>query len=134
MSVTMKPAKRTTFAGTIPTILPLYGKCETWQFPADGEWICGGHADCELHIAVEGVANRHCNFTLRAGTFTVQRIEGPIWINDLPVPRQAALMPGDTLSVGPVSFRIEAAPRPAASAAPARTPPGRASAALASPG
>ena len=118
MSVTMKPAKRTTFAGTIPTILPLYGNCETWQFPADGEWICGGHADCELHIAVEGVANRHCNFTLRAGTFTVQRIEGPIWINDLPVPRQAALMPGDTLSVGPVSFRIEAAPRPAASAAP----------------
>lgn len=107
MSVTMKPATRTTFSGTIPVLVPLYGNCETRQFSADGEWVCGRGSNCKLPIAVEGVSERHCNFILRSGILTVQRLEGHIWINDLPVPRQAALMPGDTLSIGPVSFRID---------------------------
>lgn len=117
MSVTMKPATRTPFAGKIPALLPLYANCEAWQLPSDGEWICGGSSDCELHISLEGLAARHCIFTLRAGTFIVQRLEGHIWVNDLPVPREAVLLPGDTISVGPVSFRIEAVQRPVVSAA-----------------
>lgn len=118
MSVTIKPATRTTFSGTIPVLVPLYGNCETWQFSADGEWVCGRGSDCKLPIAVKGVSERHCNFILRSGILTVQRLEGHIWINDLPVPRQAALMPGDTLSIGPVSFRIDETRR-TESAAPA---------------
>lgn len=126
MSVTKRQGARNSFESTLPVLLPLYDNaCESWQFVADAEIACGTGDDCEFRLNHKGIADRHCVFNLRAGILTVQRIDGRLWINEIPVSSEAVLAQGDILSIGPVTIQIDEIARPAAPArdiAPAYAP------------
>ena len=126
MSVTKRQGSRISFGSTLPVLLPLYDNaCESWQFVADAEIACGTGDDCQFRLNHEGIADRHCVFNLRAGILTVQRIDGRLWLNEIPVSSEAVLAQGDILSIGPVTIQIDEIARPAAPArdsAPASAP------------
>jgi chromosome segregation ATPase len=95
-------------------LLPLYDSaCEAWTFSADEEVICGAGKECQFLLNHESIADRHCAFTLRAGTLTIRRLDGRIWLNEIPVSSEAILTPGDILSIGPVTFHVDETARPA---------------------
>ena len=115
MSVTKRQGSRNSFGSTLPVLLPLYhSACESWQFAADEQIVCGAAEECQFRLDHESIADRHCAFTLRAGTLTIRRIDGRIWLNEIPVSSEATLTPGDIVSIGPVTFQIDEIIRPAA--------------------
>ncbi len=120
MSVTKRQGSRNSFGSTLPVLLPLYDNAsESWQFVADAEIACGTGDDCQFRLNHDGIADRHCVFNLRAGILTVRRIDGRIWLNEIPVSSEAVLAHGDILSIGPVTIQIDEIARPVAPA-PAR--------------
>ena len=117
MSVTKRQGSRNSFGSTLPVLLPLYDSAsESWQFVADDEIACGAGDDCQFRLKHEGIADRHCLFNLRTGILTVRRLDGRIWLNEIPVTTEAILAPGDVVSIGPVTIQIDEIARPAASA------------------
>ncbi len=114
MSVKMKP-QTGRFAGhTVPVLMPLYRTdFGSWQFTEDGDYRCGAAAHCEIQIEADGIAADHCDLTYHAGHLAVRRGNGRVWVNELPVHTECPLSPGDTLSFGAISFRIDSAEPPA---------------------
>ncbi len=113
MSVTKRQGSRNSFGSTFPVLLPLYDStCAAWTFSADEEIICGVGEECQFRLDQESIADRHCGFTLRAGTLTIRRIDGRIWLNEIPVSSEAILTPGDIVSIGAVTIQIDEVNRP----------------------
>lgn len=110
MSVRMKP-QTGRFAGrTVPVLMPLYrADFGSWQFTEDGDYRCGAAEHCDIRIEADGIASEHCDLTYRAGHLSVRRGQGRVWVNELPVHTECGLSPGDTLSFGAMSFRIDEA-------------------------
>ena len=114
MSVTKRQGSRNSFGSTLPVLLPLYDSaCESWQFAADEEVVCGAGTECQFRLNHESIADRHCAFTLRAGTLTIRRLDGRIWLNEIPVSSEAILTQGDIVSIGPVTIQVDETTRPA---------------------
>ncbi len=123
MSVTKRQGSRNSFGSTFPVLLPLYDSAsDSWQFAADEEIICGAGEECQFRLNHESIAVRHCAFTLRAGTLTIKRLDGRIWLNEIPVSSEAILTSGDILSIGPVTLQVDETTRPA-EPTPARVSP-----------
>lgn len=109
MSVTTRQAFRKTFGSSAPVIAPLYSaRCETWSLHEDGVFTCGISPECALRLEMPGIESLHCAFQLQNGTLTIRRERGRVWINDIPVASEAFLNHGDVLTLGPVSFSIDA--------------------------
>ena len=114
MSVTKRQGSRNSFGSTFPVLLPLYDSAsESWQFAADEEIICGAGEECQFRLNHESIAVRHCALTLRAGTLTIKRLDGRIWLNEIPVSSEAILTSGDIISIGPVTLQVDETTRPA---------------------
>lgn len=110
MSVKMKPQAGRFVGRTIPVLMPLYRTdFGSWQFTEDGDYRCGSAAHCDIRIEADGISPEHCAFVFRAGHLSVRRDSGRVWVNELPVNSECALSPGDTLSFGAISFRIDIA-------------------------
>ena len=107
MSVaTKRPAQTSSLR--IPVLIPLYGAdLESFCARADGTYRCGSGAASEFSLAFSGGEATHCSFIRKAGTFSVNRIDGRVWVNDLPVSGLNRLTEGDVISLGPVSYRLE---------------------------
>ena len=107
MSVaTTRPAHSSSIR--IPVLKPLYGAhFASFSAQADGIYRCGSSAACEFSLEFSGAESTHCTFIRKAGTFSVNRIDGRVWINDLPVRGVNRLTEGDVISLGPVSYRLE---------------------------
>lgn len=110
MSVKMKP-QTGRFAGrTVPVLMPLYRTdFGSWQFTEDGDYRCGSAAHCDIQIEADGISSEHCALAYHAGHLSVRRGNGRVWVNELPVHNECTLSPGDTLSFGAISFRIDSA-------------------------
>lgn len=108
MSVTKRQGSRNSFGSNLPLLQPLYDSaCESWQFTADEEIVCGAGDDCQFRLNHKGIADRHCTWTLRSGTLSIRRLNGRIWLNEIPVSSEAILAAGDIVSIGPVTVQIE---------------------------
>ena len=107
MSVTTtRPAHSSSIR--IAVLKPLYGAhFASFSAQADGIYRCGSSAACEFSLEFSGAESTHCTFIRKAGTFSVNRIDGRVWINDLPVRGVNRLTEGDVISLGPVSYRLE---------------------------
>ena len=107
MSVaTTRPAQSSSIR--IPVLTPLYGAPhESFYAQADGTYLCGSAAVSEFSLEFSGAEAAHCSFIRQAGTFSVNRLEGRVWINDLPVSGINRLREGDVISLGPVSYRLD---------------------------
>jgi hypothetical protein len=93
-----------------PLLTPLYNaKVGTWLVVSDGEYLCGSAPEAQLQLEISGIEPRHCLLTFSQQTLLLTRISRRVWVNELPVMSHVYLQPGDVISLGSVSFRIETA-------------------------
>ncbi len=93
-----------------PLLTPLYNaKVGTWLVVSDGEYLCGSAPEAQLQLDISGIEPRHCLLTFSQQTLLLTRISRRVWVNELPVMSHVFLQPGDVISLGSVSFRIETA-------------------------
>ena len=107
----------------VPVLTPLYGgHHESFSAQADGTYRCGSASECDFRLAFSGSEASHCSFIREAGIFSVSRLNGRVWVNDLPVHGKNRLTEGDVISLGPVSFQLELLESPSLSVEPANLP------------
>lgn len=91
----------------IPVLTPMYGgQRESFCAATDGTYRCGSASENEFRLGFSGAENSHCCFAREAGEFSVSRLDGRVWVNDLLVNGKSVLTEGDVVSFGPVSFRL----------------------------
>lgn len=117
MSVTTRQASRNQFVGTVPVLMPLYShSCPELLIASEGRVLFGRGNQCHFSIEQQGIESRHCSLNWQDGILSVQRLDGRIWVNDLPINQDRQLIPGDLLSVGPVTFQVQTTAAPIAPA------------------
>jgi hypothetical protein len=92
----------------IPVLTPMYGgQRESFRAAAEGTYRCGSASETEFRLGFSGSEASHCCFIREAGQFSVNRLDGRVWVNDLLVNGKSLLSEGDVVSFGPVSFRFD---------------------------
>lgn len=92
----------------IPVLTPMHGgQRESFRAAADGTYRCGSASENEFRLEFSGAEAAHCCFIREAGEFSVTRVDGRVWVNDLLVYGKSLLTEGDFVSFGPVSFRLD---------------------------
>jgi pSer/pThr/pTyr-binding forkhead associated (FHA) protein len=73
------------------------------------ETIIGRQRGCDIRIPSARVSRRHCRLIYRDDCLIVVDLVSAngTYLNDVAVEGQALVRPGDQLSVGPVTFRVE---------------------------
>jgi pSer/pThr/pTyr-binding forkhead associated (FHA) protein len=73
------------------------------------ETIIGRQRGCDLRIPAPDVSRRHCRLTLRNGSMFVEDLASSngCYVNGVRIAGEGAVRPGDMLSIGPVTFRVE---------------------------
>ena len=103
---TTQPARMSSIR--CPVLIPLYGAdLPSLCAEVDGMYGCGSSAVSDFLLKFAGAEANHCCFIRHAGIFSVQRIGGRVWVNDLPVNGVIRLSEGDVISLGAVSYRLE---------------------------
>lgn len=95
---------------SLTALVPIWDSGEqTLLLSHDRTFRAGRGNDCDLLIAHPGVAEWHATVIQDGGQVTVRPEHGQhVWINDQLIDRAAAVQVGDTLAIGPATFRIEA--------------------------
>ncbi len=107
MSVATTRSRHTSFTH-IPVLTPMYGgQRESFRAAADGTYRCGSASENEFRLGFSGAETSHCCFIREAGEFSVNRLDGRVWVNDFPVNGKTALTEGDIVSFGTVSFEFD---------------------------
>ncbi|MCA9009277.1 MAG: FHA domain-containing protein, partial [Planctomycetaceae bacterium] len=92
----------------VPVLTPLYGAHHAaFRAMNDGCYECGSSENCDFLLNFPGAKPAHCRFRREVESFTVNRLDGRVWVNDLPVSGTCELSEGDIVSFGPVSFRLD---------------------------
>ncbi|MFN8706275.1 MAG: FHA domain-containing protein, partial [Planctomyces sp.] len=108
MSTSVRGIRFKNSSPAVPVLVPLWSSvAESIPFETDGTFTCGSSPKADVQISLRGVRADHCRLNLTNGSLTITSGDGPVWINDLPVTRNAPVIDGDVLSVGPASFRVE---------------------------
>lgn len=71
---------------------------------ATGRFLIGAGVDCDIVIAIPGVAEQHCLMIIGANRTIVKALSPLTWINDGPL-TEAVLRHGERLILGPVELR-----------------------------
>jgi hypothetical protein len=96
-----------TMTTRVPVLTPLYGAHHAaFRAMDDGCYECGSSEKSDFLLNFNGAKPSHCRFRREAGIFFVNRLDGRVWVNDLPVSGMSELSEGDIVSFGPVSFRL----------------------------
>jgi predicted component of type VI protein secretion system len=76
-----------------------------------GVTVVGRQEDCQLQVKSSQVSRRHCELSEKDGQLTVKDLgsSNGTFVNGEKVEGSRALEPGDTLTLGNVTFRIERA-------------------------
>ena len=84
---------------------PVRASSQLDSYPlAPGRYLLGAAPDCDIVIAVGGVAPQHCLMIVGANKTIVKAISPLTWINDGPL-TEAVLKLGERLILGPVELR-----------------------------
>jgi len=93
-----------------PLLVPLYDqRFGPWQIAGDGSFVCGAAVNAELSIQQASIQQRHCRLDFQQGCLTLVRLDGRVWVNDVPVHADAILEPDDVVSLGSWTMRVLAA-------------------------
>ncbi len=99
-----RQAKRSSTAPKL-VLEPVRQNSSLDSFPlASGRYLIGSAPDCDLVIAVSGVAPQHCLMIVGVNKTIVKAISPLTWINDGPL-TEAVLKHGERLILGPVELR-----------------------------
>jgi pSer/pThr/pTyr-binding forkhead associated (FHA) protein len=89
-----------------------------------GVTTVGRQEDCQFRIASSMVSRKHCQIVENQGRLIIKDLgsSNGTLVNGKKVVDQQVLAPGDKITIGPVSFRVEATSDAAAVAKPAGRP------------
>jgi pSer/pThr/pTyr-binding forkhead associated (FHA) protein len=95
----------------------------------DGVTVAGRQDDCHLRIRSSQVSRKHCELFEKHGLLLVKDLHSSngTFVNGKKIDGQRVMEPGDELSIGPITFRVEkigqpAPAKPAAAPAAAKAP------------
>ncbi|HQX48601.1 MAG TPA: hypothetical protein PLR25_01760 [Planctomycetaceae bacterium] len=89
----------------MPVLTPLYNaRHESFFAHVDGTYRCGTEAESEFCLEYPEAEPAHCVFERRGASFFVTRLNGGVWVNDVPVRGRSQLREGNVITLGPVSF------------------------------
>ncbi|MCA8991931.1 MAG: FHA domain-containing protein [Planctomycetaceae bacterium] len=91
------------------------------------ETVIGRDENAKIRIASEEVSRQHCILTAEEGGIRVRDLESSngTFINGRPIKNEALLQPGQSLTVGPMTFRLLGDSKPSEkSAQPVKVPKG----------
>jgi pSer/pThr/pTyr-binding forkhead associated (FHA) protein len=73
------------------------------------ETIVGRQHGCDLRIPSPDVSRRHCRLSMRSDCLVVEDLASSngSYVNGVRIQGEELLRPGDSLAVGPVTFRVE---------------------------
>lgn len=76
---------------------------------ADGVTTVGRQDDCELRIKSSQVSRRHCQLFEKKGMLLVKDLgsSNGVFVNGKKIAEQHVLEPGDEMTIGQVTFRVE---------------------------
>lgn len=76
---------------------------------ADGVTTAGRQEDCQLRIKSSQVSRKHCEFFEKNGLLLVKDLgsSNGTFVNQQRIQGQRVVEPGDEISIGPISFRVE---------------------------
>ena len=82
----------------------------------DGTTIAGRQDDCHLRIRSSQVSRKHCELFEKHGLLLVKDLgsSNGTFVNGKKIDGQRVMEPGDELSVGPITFRVEKIGQPIA--------------------
>ncbi len=81
---------------------------ETRLLAPHGEFTIGSDRTCELPVYLNGIAPRHCDIQFGQNGATISPREAcEVWLNESRVTRPRDLRTGDSLAIGPATFKIE---------------------------
>jgi predicted component of type VI protein secretion system len=74
----------------------------------DGDVVVGRDETCQIRLATEEVSRQHCRIRCQGGQITVADLgsRNGTLVNDVVIPGETPLKPGDTVRVGPVAFQL----------------------------
>lgn len=86
---------------------------------ADGITTVGRQDDCELRIKSSQVSRRHCQLFEKKGMLMVKDLgsSNGVFVNGKRINEQQVLEPGDEITIGQVTFRVEKLGQPASTVA-----------------
>jgi pSer/pThr/pTyr-binding forkhead associated (FHA) protein len=92
----------------------------------DGVTVAGRQDDCHLRIRSSQVSRKHCELFEKHGLLLVKDLHSSngTFVNGKKIDGQRVMEPGDELSIGPITFRVEKIGQPAP-AKPAAAPAGK---------
>jgi len=86
----------------------MYGaRHESLHAQVEGKYVCGSSSTSDFPLNFPGAEAAHCCFVRESRSFSVTRLNGRVWVNDLPVNGMNLLDEGDVISFGTISFRLE---------------------------
>ena len=90
-----------------PLLVPLYDqRFGPWQIAGDGSFVCGAAKTADISIQQASIQQQHCRFDYQDGRLTVVRLEGRVWVNEVPLHGDALLEPDDVISLGSWTMRV----------------------------
>ena len=101
-----------------PLLVPLYDqRIGPWQIAGNGSFVCGAASTVDISIPLKSVQQQHCRFDYQNGRLTVVRLEGRVWVNEVPLHGDTLLEPDDVISLGSLTLQVLASDplRPAVS-------------------
>ena len=101
-----------------PLLVPLYDqRIGPWQIAGNGSFVCGAASTVDISIPLKSVQQQHCRFDYQNGRLTVVRLEGRVWVNEVPLHGDTLLEPDDVISLGSLTLQLLASDplRPAGS-------------------
>ena len=103
-------AETTTAKSSVTALVPIWDSGEqSLMLSHNRTFRAGRGRDCDLLIAHPGVAEWHATVIQIDGQVSVRPEHGQhVWVNDQLIDQAATVQTGDTLAIGPATFRIEA--------------------------
>jgi predicted component of type VI protein secretion system len=74
----------------------------------EGDVVVGRDETCQIRLATEEVSRQHCRIRCQGDQITIADLgsRNGTLVNDVVIPGETPLKPGDTLRVGPVAFQL----------------------------
>ena len=92
----------------LPVLTPVWDPVAGLLFVHGGQTLlCGRGHDCDLPIPLSGGADRHCEFEFPRGALILVNTYSTVWVNNVPVRAGASIVPGDDVTIGSATFRVE---------------------------
>ncbi len=94
-----------------PQLRPLYeNELGPWTILPNRTVTCGSADDNDIVLKARGIQPHHCRIDFTTSALRIRRLDGRIWVNDLPINSDVPLSIDDRISIGALSIIVDETP------------------------